>query len=222
MNKIRAFIGLELRCLKPYAVSILVMVLLAIGMGVAFHSASMASAYLMMMLILIISYPFSIGEKNRLDILYATLSIKRSTVVSGRYGFAVAMEIVCIGVALLLSWLLSFFLGAAFDLRETLLLMCLLSAVFSLIASVQFPLYFKLGYSKARMLALLPFFILFIALFQIPTISGWVGYSFSWKTFSLPTAGASAIWYIGPVLAGLVLLGSSSLLSSRIYKARDL
>ena len=222
MNKIRAFIGLELRCLKPYVVSILVMLLLAVGMGVAFHSAGMASSYLMMMLILIVSYPFSIGERNRLDILYATLSIKRSTVVSGRYGFAVVMEIGCIGIALVVSWLLSFFLDAAFDLQETLLMLCMLSGVFSLIASVQFPLYFKLGYSKARMLALLPFFILFIALFQIPTIAEWAGYSFSWESFSLPTAGASAIWYMGPVLAGLVLLWGSSLLSSRIYKARDL
>lgn len=100
--------------------------------------------------------PFSCCEKNGMDILYASLPAKKSNVVTGRYLFAMSFNIITSILAFFASWILSFLLKKDFVLQESLILISLGFLLFSLLTALQIPIYFKLGYEKAKLVALLP------------------------------------------------------------------
>lgn len=222
MSKTLSFVGLELRSLKPYRTSIFILFVLALGMGFFFKSTDTFSSYLMMILMLLMSYPFSIGEKNGLDTLYATLSINRKTVVKGRYLFAIAAEVACIALSILFSWVMTLFIEIKFDIAGTLFSLSLLSSVFSLLVAIQFPVYFKYGYSKAKILALIPLFIVFIGIIQLPLLTNLLGIEFAWSNISFAVSDIPVVMYFLPVIIGLALLWLSCILSGRIYAKRDI
>lgn len=222
MRKTLSFVGMELRSIKPHRTSIFILFVLALGMGFFFKSTDTLSSYLIMVLILLMSYPFSISEKNGLDTLYATLSINRKTVVKGRYSFALAAEVVCIALAILFSWIMSLFIEIKFDIAGALFSISLLSSVFSLLVAIQFPVYFKYGYSKAKILALIPLFIVFIGIIQLPLITKLFDIDFSWSSISFAVSDISVFMYVVPVVVGLALLWLSCMLSSRLYAKRDI
>lgn len=222
MKKTLLFVGMELRSLKPYRVSILILLILAVGMGFFFRSPNMLSSYLMFVLILLMTYPFSIGEKNRLDTLYSTLSINRKTVVRGSYSFALMAEVAFIVLAILFSWIMSLFIRVKFDIAEILFPISLLSGVFSLLVAIQFPIYFKYGYSKAKILAFIPLFIVFLGTIQFPLLIRLLGIKFSWIDTSFLVSDIPIYIFVVPFIFGLVLLWLSCLLSCRLYAKRDI
>jgi hypothetical protein len=168
------------------------------------------------------SYPFAISEKNRLDTLYSTLSINRKTVVRGHYLFALMAEAVFIVLTILFSWIMSLFIGAKFDIVETLFPISLLSGVFSLIVAIQFPIYFKYGYSKAKILAFIPLFIAFLGIIQFPLLTKLLGIKFSWSDTSFLASDIPVYLFVAPFIVGLVLLWLSCMLSCRLYAKRDI
>lgn len=221
MRKTLSFVGMDLRALKPYRTSIFILFVLALGMGFFFKSIDTLSSYLMMVLILLMSYPFSISEKNGLDTLYATLSINRKTIVKGRYLFALSCEVVCVALTILFSWIMTLFIEIKFDFAGTLFSLSLLSSVFSLLVAIQFPVYFKYGYSKAKFLALVPLFIVFIGIIQLPLLTRLLSIEFEWSNISFAASDIPVVMYV-PVIIGLALLWLSCILSSRIYAKRDI
>lgn len=222
MRKTLSFVGMEFHSLKPYRTSILILFVLALVMGLFFKSTDTLSSYLMMVLILLMSYPFSIGEKNGLDTLYAILSINRRTVVKGRYLFALTAEAACIALAILFSWVMTLFIEIKFDIARTLFSLSLLSSVFSLLVAIQFPVYFKYGYSKAKILALIPLFIVFIGIIELPLLSRLLDIEFSWRNIPFTVSDIPVIMYVVPVIVGLALMWLSCMLSGRIYAKRDI
>ncbi len=222
MKKTLLFVGMELRSLKPYRVSILILLVLAMGMGFFSRSSNVLSSYLMMVPILLMSYPFAISEKNRLDTLYSTLSINRKTVVRGHYSFALMAEAVFIVLAILFSWIMSLFIGTKFDIVETLFPISLLSGVFSLIVAIQFPIYFKYDYSKAKILAFIPLFIAFLGIIQFPLLTKLLGIKFSWSDTSFLASDIPVYLFVAPFIVGLVLLWLSCMFSCRLYAKRDI
>ena len=221
MNKTSAFMGLELRALKPYKVSIFILLGLALAMGYFFHSADTLVGYVLMMLVLMTSYPFSISERNNLDVLYATLSINRKTVVRGRYALMLAAEALGMAVSVLLSWFLNLFIDMGFQLEQVVFLACILFGVYSLLLSVQYPIYFKLGYNKAKLLVMIPMLVLFLVVIELPMLSKLLGLTLAWNDLSMPQ-GVPAWLYAAPLLAGLLFVGGSYRLSCRLYMAREL
>lgn len=107
-----------------------------------------------------LSYPFAVGEQNGIDPLYRILGLTRKEVVLGRYLWAFSMNLIGILFGVLLSLLLSMVLSLPFDLREAAFTMLLLFFIFSLMQAFQFPLFFKLGYMKAKTVSYLPFMLL--------------------------------------------------------------
>ena len=108
-----------------------------------------------------------------------------------------------------------------FDITESLSVIAALFIVFSVIQAVQLPIYFKLGYTKAKLLAYLPFVVIpatalvsanfiktdFITA-HLSGISGWLSNNFT----------ASVILGIFIWLAFIII---SYLLSLLFYKKRD-
>lgn len=222
MNKIVNFAYLDFNTVKPYKSSMYMLISVIMIMGIAFKSVSMLSSLFMMGLMFMMSFPFSVGEKNGMDILYMTLPIRRKSVVIGRYTFVLITEIVGTLLVLLLSVLLSALFTTDLNTVEMYFLLCILFAAFSVIISLQYPIYFKFGYTKGKILSNVP---LFIFAFVIIIWSS-VGENL------VPQSRLDAIWgfisnsaylmYGLPIGIGFLFLISSCWLSCWLYENKDL
>lgn len=222
VHKTLAFTGLDFNLVKPYSKSTGLMLVMGIGMGIFFKSPTTLSSYFMMALMLIMSYPFAVSEKGGLETLYGTLSLSKINVVTGRYVFAIALELIFAVLALLCSWVLAVVLKMAFILPEMLAVLSVLSFTFSLIVAFQYPIYFKMGYTKGKILALVPFFAVFLIGLQIPTLAKMLNWDFSLETILTGLMENPFIMYVVPVSLGLILLTVSCFISCKIYTKRDI
>ena len=165
MNKAVSFMRLDLITVKPYLTvkNLCIFGGVAVFMLIVNNSAAGAIGLLMAFAALYASYPFAIGEKNNIDVLYTTLSIKRNTVVLGRYLFALTLDILAGLFTFALSVIVLTIAQKGIDIIETLSTIPILFLAFSIIQAVQLPIYFKLNYTKAKFIAYIPFVVLPLA-----------------------------------------------------------
>ena len=220
MNKVLKFAFLDFRLLKPYLKSLLTVPLIGIVMGIVSKSAMSMSVYFLTGLLLVISYPFTISEKNGLDMLYSTLPLDRKTVVRGRYLFVLILGISGIPASLLFSALLSGASGEKFILGETAAMLLLMAGLLSAAAALQYPIYFKYGYTKGRFPALIPLLVIFLGFIAAPNIAVLLNYDLDWER----VFAAVNIKFLCALAmpAGTAALGLSCMLSGRIYSKKDL
>ena len=161
MNKVMSFVRLDFITIKPYLTvkNLLIFIAVALIMIFTNNSAIGAIAMLMVFAAMFSAYPFVIGEKSNIDVLYTTLSIKRKTVVFGRYLFALTLDLAAGLFAAMFSFVILTATQKDFDFDGSLVTVLVLFLLFSAIQAVQLPIYFKLGYAKAKFLAYLPFFV---------------------------------------------------------------
>ncbi len=156
MNKLISFVKLDILTIKPY-LTIKNLIILSVAAAVmSMTGSSSAMSMVMVFSAVYVSYPFAVGESNSIDMLYSILSINRNTVVSGRYIFALIVDIVGALLGLFLSFTFSIIFKNDFVLMENLLYILIFFIMFSLTQAVQIPLFFKLGYTKAKLYANLP------------------------------------------------------------------
>jgi len=166
MNKAIAFVRLDFITVKPYLTvkNLCIFVGVALIFLVVNHSAAGAIGLLMAFAALYASYPFAIGEKSNMDILYTTLSIRRNTVVLGRYLFALTLDILAGLFTFVFSFVVLTVMRQDMDLIEALATILVLFFLFSVIQAVQLPIYFRLNYTKAKFIAYLPFVVFPLAI----------------------------------------------------------
>lgn len=212
-----AFTALDLRALRPYAKSILLS--LAVGAVAIVVPSRSVQGVLPAMFFLAAAigpqYPFSLDERSRLDTLFATLPLGRRAVVLGRYATMLTVALMLAALGLLVS------LAAAPAFGETLAATTLAMlatggfAAFCLFTALELPFFFALGFSRARPFA-----------FAAPLVGiGAVILVFGGGTDLLTTAlDRLASWPLlaGAAVVGVVLLGASAALSTRLYGRRDL
>lgn len=165
MNKVLPFIRLDFITIKPYLTlkNLLIFSVAALIMTISSGASVSAIAILMVYAALYVSCPFAVGEQNGIDALYITLSIKRSTVVLGRYVFALVVD-VCAGLfAYVFSFAVLTIMQKEFNALESLVVVVVMLLLYSIMQAFQLPIYFKLGYAKAKVLAYLPFIALGLA-----------------------------------------------------------
>ena len=166
MNKAISFVRLDFITIKPY----LTVKNLCLFAGVALimltvnNSASGAIGLLMSFAALFSSYPFAIGEKSNMDVLYTTLSINRNTVVLGRYLFALILDLLAGLFTFFFSFVVLTIMQRDFGGMEAMVTILVLFLLFSVIQAVQLPIYFKLNYTKAKFVAYIPFIVLPLAI----------------------------------------------------------
>jgi hypothetical protein len=102
-----------------------------------------------------------------MDALYATLALDKKTVVLGRYAFMFAMNLCAILFSLVVSVagaLASSVFGLGFrsGVDSALAVVASLCVVTLFIQSLQLPMFFKLGYTKAKFFTLIPFIALMV------------------------------------------------------------
>lgn len=189
--------------------------LVLLFVAITTRDSAVATGILMMYGLFYASYPFVIGEKTQMDLLYAALPLHRSELVRGRYLFVLLTDLVSAGIAFVFSLLLSFVFPLSLGTILGTILACLY--LFSILSLLQLPVYFKLGYTKGKMIALLPLLlptVLIVALFTLTKES---------KIADIASllAGHPIAVGIGALLFWLLAAFVSLQLSQRFYAARE-
>lgn len=104
------------------------------------------------------SYPFLVEDEAGIDSLYKIFGIKGDKVVKGRYAFALILFMAAIIIGLIFSIVASFFVK--FDIKIVLPIVGSFFIVFVFLISMQYPLYFKYGYKKAKTLSAISFVVI--------------------------------------------------------------
>lgn len=105
---------------------------------------------------------FAIQEKNHLDRLYGSVCVSLNEVVLGRYTF-VFLNYLAGMVAIIILYLGFVMCGKAiFNAPDMMLGSGLSFLVFSTITGIQMPLFFKMGYTKAKLWSLIPFAVVML------------------------------------------------------------
>jgi len=223
MNKTLAFAKLDYMTVKSYLnwkVSLLFLAVFAfIGYGTGEMAASIGMC--MMYSVIFACYPFSVGEKNGLDTLYATLPATKKNIVAGRYTFTVILNLIMLVVGFVVSTVLLTAFGKEFGWVETLLTALICFAFFSLVEAIQLPIYFKFGYTKAKFLVYLPLLCFPASIIIANNLLG-ADKMMPLLTDMLTWVEANVVITVVIALAawiGLMLL--SAVLSFRFYKKRE-
>jgi len=168
MAKLLSFVKLDFLTVRPYITSKTLIIYLAVTIIVIISARSAAAGIVLLMVYasLYATTPFSVGEKNGLDVLYASLSIEKNTVVMGRYLFAQIINafsalfgcIFSVGVSWMAAKSYRYYQNP-FEIPITIIAMFLICG---LTQAMLLPLFFKIGYAKARFFTYLPFIVLFL------------------------------------------------------------
>ena len=138
-------------------------------------NSSFAIGILMMYGLFYAAYPFAMGEKTKTDLLYLSLPLQKRNLVFGRYLFALLINLGSGVIALVFTRIASLLLNQEFILGETLATIGGCFFLFTLMECIQLPFYFKLGYTKAKLVVFLPILIipaLVIFMFRVAQESG--------------------------------------------------
>lgn len=222
MSKPIAFARLDFITVKPYLTlkNLLIFLVLSSFLTVTSDSGALGVSVGMIMATLFMGYPFALGEKSDLDALYAMLSVSRKTVVRGRYLFALLLDA---GASLLTGVLgtAASLAVSAYDGSPTPFLsagpaLLVMPLIFLFIQAVQIPVFFRVGYTRARMFTVFPFVAVAAATVVVSRLS---------PAGSLPAAVAGIInsGMLPSLLCAALLLAVfiSYRLSLAFYKKRE-
>ena len=105
------------------------------------------------------SYPFLVGENSGIDGLYKLLAIDSKDVVIGRYILALIFYFASSILGFIFYLIVATIKDFPIDL-DILFGLGINFLVFAIIICLQYPIYFKYGYAKAKTWILLPIFII--------------------------------------------------------------
>ncbi|KZE91211.1 ABC-2 transporter permease [Microbacterium sp. TNHR37B] len=220
MNSVVQFIRLDLRSLRPSARSLLLpaLVLLVAAALPSQSPYAVIPAAGVFAVMIAPQYLFGNDERGRLDTLYGALGIDRRRVVSGRYATALAILVAMTAVGLLIAPLAAKALATGFDFPLALGIAAGSLAVAAVVLSIELPLYFAVGATRARTVG----FAVPAAIVVVVVLVGGL----------VPEAGeavAAALTSVPPVWlavsALVVVLGlgiASRAVAARLYARRDL
>jgi len=219
MRKTLSFIKLDFITIKPYLTLKNLIIFAVIMLCILITSGTIAAivGLVAFLCVTYVSYPFAVGEQRGIDALYITLAIPRKTVVRGRYLFAIATDLSAIALSFVVTFLMSIVSQKPFAVTETVLVALIAFFMLSLTQTLQLPIYFKLGYTKAKVLAYAPFVLwTLIPLLFTGVISPDIGVTIlNWLK-------ANTYLSIGLCLAAwCAAFLASYTLSTRFYKARE-
>ena len=112
---------------------------------------------------------FAVQEKNNLDRLYGSVSVGLKDIVLGRYTFIFLNFFTSFLAVIVMYSVFALFQNREVELSDILLGFSLSFLAFSIITGIQMPLFFKMGYTKAKVWSMVPF-IAVMAAVTIPSL----------------------------------------------------
>lgn len=154
-------IKLDLISIKPYLTIKNFIIFFGIGIYYMFINKSPNSIISMSMFLAMLysSYPFLVGENSGIDGLYKLLAIDSKDVVIGRYILALLIYFASSILGCIFHLIVAAIKDYPIDL-DILFGLGITFLVFAIIICLQYPIYFKYGYVKAKTWILLPIFII--------------------------------------------------------------
>lgn len=191
------------------------LVLLAVIMLFSYMGSSTLTLYITCswFVALMISNIFAIEEKNNLSRLYGTLSIKLKDIVLGRYIFILLNFVLTVFLITILSIILLFFKSKSIDIQDIILGISTSFLVFSAIVGVQIPIFFKMGYLKARFWSLIPYIIV-LTLVLMTSLIDKISFVIDF------IIGNQGIFSILALVSSFIILVISYKISFLLYKSR--
>lgn len=113
---------------------------------------------------------FMIQEKNDLDRLYASLSLDLKNIILGRYIFIFANYFIALLFSIIVGIAANTFKNIPISFQEIIKASCLSLLIFILIICVQIPIYFRYGYTKAKVRCLIPY-VFVLAVIILPSFT---------------------------------------------------
>ncbi|MBG9985838.1 ABC-2 transporter permease [Facklamia sp. DSM 111018] len=214
---IQKVMKLDILSIKPYLTikNLVLLVGLSILYSVLSQNILFVASMTQIFSIMFASYPFLVGEESGIDPLYKMFGIKADEVVKGRYGVGILFVLTMLLVGALLLFFISIFYPQEHLLESLLVIIPSTFILSTLVIFIQYPLYFKYGYTKGKQLAMIPFLLIAIImlvsnLYQKEMVS-FVGYLADKKILLMVIV--VAFW--------LISLGISFKLSKKYYTQRE-
>ncbi len=219
MADIWKLVKLDARMLKPYSLYIFLFLPFFFVIAWAMKSAMIFSFFTMYLMITTANQPFTVADKYGLDILFGTLPVTRRDMVKGRYAFPLAIWLGMVTINLLLSFALAALLGEPLRFWDVVSLQVITLCIMLLLVSIQYPIFYRLGFAKGKLAATVP---IFIVLFLPSLLSRFLNNTNVRQALqSLDLSGMSVRYDLIAAAVILVLYAVSYALSQRWYALRD-
>jgi len=105
---------------------------------------------------------FSIIEKNSCEKLYGILPIHRIEIVTGRYLYGLISGIVNLVISIILAYTIAIFTKQQIDIFALFLSITLAFCYYCFAVSISYPIYYKIGFSKAYIFITLPLYLIIL------------------------------------------------------------
>ena len=152
MSAVARMVMLNLRTVAPYRNQGLavfaVMVVLFVNRPVV-----LVPMLVLLFTATVAAYPFNVGDKARIETLYATLPLPRRAVLAGHYAWALACYLGTVVAGTALTVLLAWAQSVSFGGRTLTAVLTLSWGVFAINVAVQFPLFIRYGYTRVNLLS---------------------------------------------------------------------
>lgn len=162
MNGAFRIAKLDFFTMKSQAVQYAIMVLIIVMFSIMDSSITVSFITGAWFTALMASNIFVIQEKNNLNQLYGSVSVELKDIVLGRYIFAFSNYVISLVTVIAVSLIVSLFRDMFIDVSNILLGFSLSLLIYSIITGIQMPLFFKLGYTKAKIWAVVPFLVVML------------------------------------------------------------
>ncbi|SDI01156.1 ABC-2 transporter permease [Agrococcus jejuensis] len=207
-----SFARFDLRSWLPRTQTLLPLVLVAVA-GVAVPVSGMSIVAAALVTSLLASVPFLTDERARLDTLYGVLPVSRATVVAGRALAIVAYGALAMAVGVVATLVVPLVRGTQLDAAWVVTFVGLAAGFVGVSLCIQLPVLFAVGYSRGRLVAYAPAFVV-------------AGLAWIAQALGLTGGVASAPQPV-PILLGGLALGAlgivvGAVLATRAYRAREI
>jgi ABC-type transport system involved in multi-copper enzyme maturation permease subunit len=219
MNNVLKSIRLDYYTVKvSYKIFVFAVYTLAIFLGVL-TQPGLIIAIVMIFSAFISGSVFSIYEKNNLSKLFGILPLERFEVVIGRYLYALFFGVINGIISGSIAYIISLYTNKGFDHLAFIAYLSFSFLYFCLAVGIIFPTFFKFGFSKAFIFALLPLYIIFIS--PILMVRNTAALNKLQQIIQYFASHPNMIWVTG-IGVGIILLVISCLLSCLIYQKKEL
>lgn len=216
MLNVFKFMKLDYLVIKKQLVKAILLMIIALAIIiVSANNIEIITFYPLFLAVITVSYPFIFTEKNNMDDFYATLAMNKSTVVKGRYIFTILIAVIFAILSAILTIVCSKMKNIGINNNTVILNSVLIMVITIVLAAIQMPMYFKFGYTKARIWTYVPFF----AIAAIAIVVKYIPEDIleKAKRFINAIQGNSLITVSLMILVSLLILEISAIVSQKIY-----
>lgn len=160
MTTIKNLIKLDFYAMKPLAKTMVAFLIIPIILGLV-ADQGMSIMVTLTFMVFMLNSVFSITEQSNFNKLYGVLPIKKSLNIISRYLFSLLVLICTAALSFLIFMALSIISNGSINWTNGIIYLTVSIVIALFFISIQYPIYFKFEFSKANLMAILPYIVFF-------------------------------------------------------------